>query len=98
VIHSNHRAAVAEIRAAATWYAARSRVAAVGFLDAIDHAITTIHENPTAWAVRGSSSEIRAFMLARYPYLVVYRVQPHAIRVLAVAHARRRPDYWQRRK
>lgn len=41
--------------------------------------------------------EIRRALLARFPYAVVFLVREHELRVVAVAHAKRRPDYWLRR-
>lgn len=93
-----HRAALAELRDAAHWYRSRSRVAAIGFVDAVEHAIDAILSNPEAWPQRRPG--IRAFVMARYPFLIIYRLTTGAepVRILAIAHARRRPDYWQRRK
>ena len=40
----------------------------------------------------------RRWLLTRFPFAVVYRVAADdSIRVLAVAHHRRRPGYWQAR-
>jgi len=98
---SIHRAALGEIKAAARWYRERSVIAAAGFLDAIDAAIDLIAANPEAWPRRGDRLDVRAFPFARYPFVMVYRIRPAAkvqIRIPAVAHARRRPDYWRRRR
>jgi toxin ParE1/3/4 len=35
--------------------------------------------------------------MARFPYAVVYSLIDDAVYVLAVAHSRRRPFYWQDR-
>ena len=95
-----HREAEAELRAATEWYRSRSATAALGFVDAIGHALHAISETPEAWPRRAARADIRAFVLARYPFAVVYRVtpQPGPLRVLAIAHAHRRPDYWLRRR
>ncbi len=39
----------------------------------------------------------RKVTLPRFPYAVVYRDQPERIEIVAVAHAARRPGYWQNR-
>lgn len=39
----------------------------------------------------------RSIPLRRYPYSLHYRVEPDAIRILAVAHHSRRPGYWAKR-
>lgn len=37
---------------------------------------------------------IRSKVVRRYPYRIVYTVEPDAILILAYAHERRKPDYW----
>lgn len=37
---------------------------------------------------------VRQKVMARFPYAVAYVVQPRAIRILAISHQRRRPNYW----
>ena len=36
-------------------------------------------------------------LLRRYPYSMIYRVEPASVLVVAVAHARRLPNWWQGR-
>jgi len=42
--------------------------------------------------------DIRRFPLRRFPFALVYRVDKDRLRVLAVAHRRRRPGYWNQRR
>ncbi len=37
---------------------------------------------------------IRRVRLKRFPFTVLYRLKKESIQILAVAHNRRRPDYW----
>ena len=39
----------------------------------------------------------RRFPLRRFPYSVVYRINGEELRVIALAHQRRRPGYWSGR-
>jgi toxin ParE1/3/4 len=41
---------------------------------------------------------IRRRILTRFPYAILYQVDPDEIVVLAVMHLRRNPDYWHDRK
>jgi toxin ParE1/3/4 len=41
--------------------------------------------------------DIRSAKVARFPYRVVYLVVGSNVDVLAVAHAKRRPEYWRDR-
>ncbi len=44
-----------------------------------------------------SAPDIRQAGLKRFPFHVIYRVEPVQIVILAVAHHRRRPAYWVER-
>ena len=87
--------AIEEAEAAARWYAERSSSAATGFADEIDTAIAAIEQNPEAWPPHVHAT--RHYLLRRYPFSVVYRVEATRILVVAVAHGNRRPGYWKSR-
>ncbi len=40
---------------------------------------------------------VRRSLLKKFPYAVVFIVMAEEIRILAVAHGRRRPGYWRAR-
>ena len=44
------------------------------------------------------SKEIRRKLLDRFPYSFLYVIEDEVIRVIAVAHQKRRPKYWYNRK
>jgi len=77
---------------AAAYY--ESRVPGLGgaFLDKIDSAVADIAENPQRWPV--IHPNIRRRLIHRFPYGLLYRVDPDEIVVLAIAHLHRRPTYW----
>ncbi len=87
--------ALEEVEAAARWYAERSNTAAIAFSDEIDAAESAIVRLPEAWP--SFEHGTRRYLLRRFPYSVVYRVEPDRIVIVAVVHARRRPGYWRRR-
>jgi plasmid stabilization system protein ParE len=90
-----HPDAVAEAEEARDWYAARSPLAARGFLLELESAVEAVREAPSRWPsyLHGS----RRFVFShRYPFSLVYRLGP-SIEVIAVAHSRRRPGFWRRR-
>lgn len=39
----------------------------------------------------------RHYPLRRFPYRIIYQVRDDALRVIAIAHHRRRPGYWSKR-
>ena len=49
-----------------------------------------------AW--QGTEPGRRVYLLARFPFLVIARTTSSELRVLAVAHQRRRPGYWLERE
>jgi plasmid stabilization system protein ParE len=87
--------AIEEAAAAARWYAERSSSAAIGFADEIDAAIAAIEQNPETWPLYDHGT--RHYLLRRYPFSVVYRIEETRILVVAVAHGHRRPGYWASR-
>ena len=90
-----HPEAVAEARAAREWYAHRSQAAANRFMAELDHAIEQILDSPSMWPAY--VHDTRQYTLRRFPYLVVYRQMSNLVQIVAVANARRKPGYWQRR-
>lgn len=88
--------ALAELQEAADFYADRAnRDLGLAFVAEFERAAAMVLENPTLGsAFRGSS---RRYLLRRFPYSIIYQVTPDALRVVAVAHHRRRPGYWASR-
>jgi toxin ParE2 len=87
--------ALEEAEAAARWYAERSAVAAVAFTEEIDAAESAIQQLPEAWPRYDETT--RRYLLRRFPFSVVYRVEASRILIVAVAHGGRRPGYWRSR-
>ncbi len=86
-------AAIAEARAAYSWYFARSPSSAVNFLRELGDAVEAVVAAPDRWP--SYLEESRRYVFRRFPFYLVYREGADAIQVLAVAHGRRRPGYWQ---
>jgi len=87
--------ALEDAEAAARWYAERSAAAAAGFSEEIDAAESAIGDLPEAWPLFDHGT--RRYLLRRYPFSIIYRVEPSRILILAVAHGHRRPGYWKSR-
>ncbi len=93
---SIHEAAEAEINEAADFYDTKSLGLGRVFIDEIERAIGHISEFPEAAPlIRG---RVRKRPIAKFPYSLVYSVRPDEIRLLAVAHQKRRPFYWRGRR
>jgi len=90
-----HPLAADEAEAAERWYRERNETAATRFRRELDRAVELIAERPEAAPPYVGNT--RRFLLRRFPFFVVYRVFSHRVEVVAIAHARRRPQYWQHR-
>ncbi len=89
-----------EFLAAVDWYTARDGAVAVRFVAAIDGALSRIHAEPHTLPLARDvppAMGVRALLVERFPYSVVFTELDNEIRVLAFAHGRRRPGYWRDR-
>ena len=94
-----HPAARRELFEASAFYAGESPGLGDLFLDAVEDATRRLATHPR------SGPEIRVgtrrFLISRFPYSLVYRIDEHPgdrrLLVLAVAHQKRRPRYWEDR-
>jgi plasmid stabilization system protein ParE len=90
----------AEYREAGRWYEARRTGLGMEFFDAVDAAPELIVRMPHAGAPvprLPPDLPVRRAPVKRFPYHVIYLETHTTIRVLAVAHDRRRPGYWRTR-
>lgn len=86
-----------ELSDALAWYAEHGPELPFRLLEEIDTALEQIVQHPQRFtALREPSVEppLRRALLRRFPYAVVFCLLRDEIRVIAVAHARRRPLYW----
>ncbi|NCO61164.1 MAG: plasmid stabilization protein [Deltaproteobacteria bacterium CG_4_8_14_3_um_filter_51_11] len=90
-----HEDAEAEMIEAAQFYEERSSGLGLSFLDAVEEAVNVICENPKAYPLL--SDAIRRKIVKRFPYGVIFAVEHDRIRVVAIAHLKRRPEYWRYR-
>lgn len=92
--------ASAELEHAALWYRRQRLGLGLDFLDAVDRAVALVQRWPHAAPLAsGLPMEliVRRAPVETFPYRVVYLTTPEAIRVLAIAHESRRPNYWMDR-
>jgi plasmid stabilization system protein ParE len=89
--------ALDELRDAAAFYAARANAElGMAFVAEFERSAGLILANPMMGAVfRGDR---RRFFLRRFPYGIIYQIAADELRIIAVAHQRRRPGYRAGRK
>ena len=92
---SFHEDADAEMVEAAQYYEDRAFGLGASFLDAVQEAIDKVSSDPEAYQLVGK--EIRQKLLRRFPYSILYAVDNDRIRIVAIAHHKRRPGYWKSR-
>lgn len=90
-----------ELIAAIHWYEDREEGLGYRFFARIMEAETSIQQAPEAWqavpGVRPRQPPLRRTVVNGFPYIVVYLALETEIRVIAIAHTKRRPDHWRRR-
>jgi len=65
------------------------------FLTAVEREVGQIRSWPEA--ARPIRGRVRQKLVAKFPYSIIYSVRDMRIRILAVAHQKRRPYYWRSR-
>jgi toxin ParE1/3/4 len=93
-------AAEEETQEAAEWYEDRRLGLGLEFLAAVDAGVQRIRHDPLAFPLLETLPEehnVRRFVLARFPYAIIYELLSNEIRILAIAHTRRRPGYGKKR-
>jgi plasmid stabilization system protein ParE len=89
--------AIDELLEAAAWYRMRRPGLDSEFLAEVDRVLPLIESSPASFPRLLDLSRdlvIRRALLPRFPYAVIFMDLGEHIRVLAVAHAKRRPGYW----
>jgi toxin ParE1/3/4 len=86
-----------ELTEAATYYEKQKTGLGLEYLEAVEQAVNCLMYYPQIGAkIRGS---MRRLILPKFPYSLLYRVlEGEEVRILAVAHHKRKPFYWSRRK
>jgi hypothetical protein len=89
-----HTDAAEEMQATAA-YAGRAPGLGEAFLDEIEQGLRRIQEFPRLWPIYEGA--YRRYLLQRFPYGLIYRIDPEEIFILAAAHLHRSPGYWKNR-
>jgi len=84
-----------EMAQAAQYYNSKVPNLGAEFLHEVMKAVKRLEADPeAAQKVRG---DVRRRLIRRFPFGILYRVDPGEIVVLAVMHLGRHPDYWHGR-
>ena len=90
-----HRLAAAELVESALFYDRKRAGLGDRFISAVDAVLELIRSHPGL----GRRGPLATFSVRtrRFPFHVVYELQPDRIWIVAMAHLSRKPDYWVRR-
>ena len=95
------REAEQELRKAIQYYQRSRAGLGAEFYRCVADTMTAVGDHPDRFPVYEGKSTRRRFRRARvkrFPYVVVFESREDEVLVVAVAHASRKPGYWQRRK
>jgi plasmid stabilization system protein ParE len=90
-----HPDAEAEFNKAIEYYGQFQPELGFEFVKEVYATINRIIQYPDAWSALSNNS--RRCLVSRFPYGVIYQVKSRSLRIIAVAHLNRRPDYWVER-
>lgn len=88
--------ALAELEEAAAWYEQQRPGLAAAFLRDAEAVFTHVRERPRLFSQLALEFElkVRRALLKRFPYAVVFIELSEEVRIVAIAHTKRREDYW----
>ena len=84
-----------EMNEASSFYETASDGLGIDFLADVQLGIDRLCEHPYLGPTVGQG--LRRMLLHRFPFSLIYSVEPDAILIVAVAHHGRRPGYWKTR-
>lgn len=90
-----HPEADEEFVEAVAYYEESDTGLGIDFLREVYSTIRNAVDYPTMWPL--IEDEVRRCLVHRFPYGVLYSVEPDGIFILAVMHLHRDPDYWKHR-
>jgi plasmid stabilization system protein ParE len=92
-----HAGARRDLKQSYSWYQKHSDRAASEFLEEVSATLDKISNTPGNFHPITKQGKARAVRMDRYPFNLIYLPSATNVIIIAVAHDKRRPDYWQRR-
>lgn len=84
-----------DIKESYHWYEKQSAGLGEEFLDELGSAYQAILDFPKAWAPFPHG--FRRYLLSRFPYSVIYKIDGKTLYIIAIMHNSRKPGFWYRR-
>jgi len=92
-----HTEAIEALDVAVAYYEDQKAGLGLDFLLEVEQALGKIQQNPNLGSVYKVTG-LRRHVIQRFPFLVFDAELEDCIWVVAIAHGKRRPDYWRRRQ
>jgi toxin ParE1/3/4 len=89
--------AKAELHEAISWHEEQAPGLGTALWQSVDESLRRLQMTPDgSTTVPGVSPElgVRRVFTRRFPYAIVFIPEGDSVRVIAIAHSRRRPNYW----
>jgi len=93
--YSFHETAEKEFFNAVEYYEECQSGLGLRFSEEVYATIKRICEHPSAWTE--IDKRTRRCLTNKFPYGILYRITENEIRIMAVMHLHRKPDYWKDR-
>lgn len=93
IIHTEARK---ELDYAIAYYEAQKVGLGLDLLSEVEKVLLKIQENPNLGTLHKIEGICR-YTIQRFPYLIFYTELDDVIWVIAIAHGRRKPNYWKQR-
>ncbi len=90
-----HPEAQDEFISAAQFYERQAEGLGLDFIMTVQQAYERLLEAPASGPPFGR--RLRRLLVPKFPYGLLYRVEPERIYIIAVMHLHRRPGYWRSR-
>jgi plasmid stabilization system protein ParE len=87
--------AQAEFDIAFNWYEQKRAGLGVEFLISVAEILENIGSFPKAYEI--VFEDVRRAVVRKFPYLILYIVEPNQVVIMAVFHSKRDPQVWQDR-
>lgn len=91
-----HSQAEAELEEASDYYEGKRAGLGSEFETEVQEAVKRVARTPQAFPLHGTTG-LRKCTVPRFPYTVFFMDLEDSVWIAAVAHQRRRPDYWSHR-
>lgn len=85
-----------DILEAYLWYEEQRPGLGEEFLESLDKAHQSIMQNPSTYRTR-YKKKARAFLVDRFPYVILYVLEKQEVNVISVFNTSRDPQIWKKR-